>query len=387
MDETCNQKIASPTSSSPVSTLDNVITYALLGVVISGGETKGECMKFWTKAWTMAREIGLHREDSDNCPRDTNPLSRPSDQFITPGLMNHLAREEIKEERRRTWWLLFIADRHLALCYNSPLNILDSECTVNQPLDDETWQDLDLQMNTYHTLPRSRGPATKMTGTGLFEYFLPLMAVLGDIVDIHHLSNHPRFAGTIDMEAPIRRVEQSLEIYQASLKAFEQSILLRFSDMDQPLMASSPQTIFTATRKPQQWSAEQVRYKTVIAYSNHLLHVLYILLHGPWDPMTMLDSAEQRIVQSNRSFVKCAQHAISAASSVSEILKFDPELSFMPYLFGIYLMHGSFTLLIFADKIEIATSETVSHACETMIRAHEVCVTTLNTEYQVSCTL
>jgi hypothetical protein len=41
--------------------------------------------------------------------------------------------EEVKEERRRVWWLLYIADRHLALCYNTPLKILDIECHSYQP--------------------------------------------------------------------------------------------------------------------------------------------------------------------------------------------------------------------------------------------------------------
>jgi hypothetical protein len=83
------------------------------------------------------------------------------------------------------------------------------------------------------------------------------------------------------------------------------------------------------------------------------------------------------------SFVKCASHSVSAAEAVSQILRFDPELSFMPYLFGIYLLHGSFILLLFADKMQIEANPTVRQACETMIRAHEVCVATLNTEYQV----
>jgi hypothetical protein len=55
----------------------------------------------------------------------------------------------------------------------------------------------------------------------------------------------------------------------------------------------------------------------------------------------------------------------------------------MPYLFGIYLLHGSFVLLCCADKVKMEEDTTVRQACETIIRAHEVCVATLNTEYQV----
>lgn len=82
-------------------------------------------------------------------------------------------------------------------------------------------------------------------------------------------------------------------------------------------------------------------------------------------------------------FMKCAFHAIAASSAVSQILRRDPELTFMPYLFGIYLLHGSFILLLFADRMpQLGPNESVEKACETIIRAHEVCVVTLNTEFQ-----
>ena len=360
-----------------------MITYALLGVVVSGGERKGDCLKWWNKAWALAREIGLNREDDERQLQESNHAFGKNTTGNSSSWTS--ARdEELKEERRRTWWLLYIADRHLSLCYNTPLNILDSECLVYQPLDEQSWQDLDLTLNNDFQMQRSPGPFVTMTGVGLFEYFLPLMAILGDIIDLHHLRGHPRFGGNLDLESSVRQVEQSLAIYQASLKTFEDSVMFDLADIEPQLTCSSPQTIFNAYRDLRPWSAEQIHKKTVIAYSNHLLHVLYILLHGCWDPISMLDSVELSTAQSQSSFVKCATHAINAAGAVSEILKFDPELSFMPYLFGIYLLHGSFILLIFADKIEISTSETVSQACETMIRAHEVCITTLNTEYQVS---
>lgn len=81
--------------------------------------------------------------------------------------------------------------------------------------------------------------------------------------------------------------------------------------------------------------------------------------------------------------MKCVTHAVMAAKAIGEILEYDPELSFMPYLFGIYLLHGSFILLLFADTIDAATGAVIGQACETTIRAHEVCIVTLNTEYQV----
>ncbi len=83
-------------------------------------------------------------------------------------------------------------------------------------------------------------------------------------------------------------------------------------------------------------------------------------------------------------FVKCASHAIEASDVVAEIMRLDPELNFMPYLFGIYLLHGSFILLLFADRmLQLGQNTSVEQACETIIRAHEVSVVTLDSEFQV----
>lgn len=88
---------------------------------------------------------------------------------------------------------------------------------------------------------------------------------------------------------------------------------------------------------------------------------------------------------SSPGFIKCASHSIAASEAVSQILACDPELAFMPYLFGIYLLHGSFILLLFADRMpQIGLNESVERACEIIIRAHEVCVVTLSTQFQVS---
>jgi len=38
--------------------------------------------------------------------------------------------------------------------------------------------------------------------------------------------------------------------------------------------------------------------------------------------------------------------------------------------------------LLIADKLQVEASPSVVRACETIVRAHEACVVTLNTEYQ-----
>ena len=44
------------------------------------------------------------------------------------GNVSGVITEEEREERRRIWWLVYVVDRHLALCYNRPLFLLDIEC-------------------------------------------------------------------------------------------------------------------------------------------------------------------------------------------------------------------------------------------------------------------
>ena len=284
--------------------------------------------------------------------------------------------EEEKEERRRTWWLLYIADRHLSLSFNSPLTILDAECHLYQPLDDESWQNFDPDIRKV----RYYGPSTIFTGVGLFEYFLPLMVILGDLIDIHHRSYHPRFKN-LENVAAISQVESLLQAYEQSLKATQLS-----SPHMRPQFQASAFTDMQSnfdllnSHRASVESLADPRLKLVTAYATHILHVLHILLHGSWDPISMLDNLDNWTA--SPSFVKCASHSVSAANAVDQILKLDPELSFMPYLFGIYLLHGSFVLLCCADKVQME-EDTLRQACETTIRAHEVCVATLNTEYQV----
>lgn len=126
------------------------------------------------------------------------------------------------------------------------------------------------------------------------------------------------------------------------------------------------------------------------------MHVLHILLTGKWDPISLLDDNDLWI--SSQSFINATGHAVSAAEAINSILEYDPGLEFMPFFFGVYLLQGSFLLLLIADKLQVIplryfwwtnswqsqveASPSVVKACETIVRAHEACVVTLNTEYQ-----
>lgn len=245
------------------------------------------------------------------------------------------------------------------------------------------------------------GPPTLVTGTGFFEYFLPLMAILGDIIEVHHRRHHPRL-GMIDDTHSVAIISELLANCEASIQKLRREIdrieyttplpthgAVPIKDLisgySLPSMShTSPTTPAppTSTNISSKRAKDPSRLQLVTAYSTNILHVLHVLLHGKWDAISMLDDDDDWIT--SRRFNDCASHAIAASQAVSSILTFDPELTFMPYLFGIYLLHGSFILLLFADRMpQLGANQSVELACETIVRAHEVCVVTLSTEFQV----
>lgn len=208
------------------------------------------------------------------------------------------------------------------------------------------------------------------------------MAILGDIIELHHRRHHPRL-GDLDDTHSVMVISKLLADFELSLNGLGSDGPMRgFNDMPMGVPSNGGGGLASADAE-QQAQSDQSRVRLARAYSTHILHVLHVLLHGKWDAISMLDDGDDWIT--SKRFTECAAHAISASQSVSTILTLDPELTFMSYLFGIYLLQGSFILLLFADRMpQLGPNESVEQACENIIRAHEVCVVTLSTEFQVS---
>jgi len=256
------------------------------------------------------------------------------------------------------------------------------------PLPETIWEDLDL-IGSKQLPTRIIGPPVVASGTGFFEYFLPLMAILGDIIEVHHRRRHPRLGAQEDTFS-VAVIQDLLANYELSLNALPTDPSLNGQPFGMPTQTSrdlgagiaTPAIHHSTVPRPAIETGDQSRVRLVKAYSTHILHVLHVLLHGKWDAISMLDDGDDWIT--SKRFTECASHAISASQSVSTILTIDPELTFMSYLFGIYLLQGSFILLLFADRMpQLGPNESVEQACENIIRAHEVCVVTLSTEFQV----
>ena len=406
----------------PAGLVDDVLTFILLSIAVSGGDFKSDCFKWWSKAIRLALSLKLHRED-ERCAATVAPCVNPLCSCRRDPETDSIANLESREERRRVFWMLYCLDRHLSLSFNTVLYIPDSYCEVYgknrassspspqscvlndrhvpAPLPEAIWENLD-SIPTRDLPTRVIGPPTTVSGTGFLEYFLPLMAILGDIIEIHHRRQHPRLGGLDDSQA-VRAVTDQLANCERSIDRLAREIdggdylapsassrsvpsihdLTNGSSSGIGVLNPTPPLARAAAAPPPSHATRGgSRLKLATAYSTLILHVLHVLLHGKWDAISMLDDDDDWITSPR--FNSCATHSIAASEAVSSILQSDPELTFMPYLFGIYLLHGSFILLLFADRMpQLGPNQSVEQACETIIRAHEVCVVTLSTEFQV----
>lgn len=373
-------------SDSPVGDLDDIATYMNLGVVTSASEFKAASLRWWNAAWSLARELKLGRELPQDVPTERDQPTNENgdvDMAMSDGVNSgvHMPAaspslalvEEMREERRRLWWLLYMIDRHLSLCYNKALFLLDNECEdLYHPVPDTVWQASEFY--TGSSAPKRKGLTFQCTGHDVYGFFLPLMTILGDIIDLNHARNHPRFGQRHSASWDVHESEiiLQLEKYAYSLQEFktQQGFGDQNGEVGNP--ASEPMDPVRS-----EWYHQT---RKVVAYGTHILHVLHILLHGKWDPVSLLEDDNLWIC--SPSFLAATSNAVSAAHAVEEILELDPDLSFMPYFLGIYLLQGSLILLLLADKLQVDTNDGVIKACETLVRAHEAAVVTLNTEYQ-----
>ena len=427
----------------PAGSLDDVITYMHVASIISASEQKAASMRWyesfpftttlqlliliiarWHAAFTLARELKLNQEMAvheihANPDDPTSPsIERAVNSFHSPGnasapasllrcttdcvcqQMNplderNMVTEEQREERRRAWWLLYIMDRHLALCYNRPLALLDAECEdLLLPLDEESWQ----SGNIHTDSPKPDGcqctasgrenkrltfPTFACTGPSIFEFFLPLTIILGELIELNQAKNHPilglRLQSRDVWDVSVAEIVRQLDCYEASLRNFGANAPIPPQSYNHPHLQHS--TLDQAPHLTQSNAHDAISLnQTVIAYASHVLHVLHILLIGKWDPVTLFEDTD--FWTSSSAFAAATSHAMAAAESVEQILLYDADVSFMPYFFGIQLLQGSFMLLLIVDRLQAEAGEGIIRACETVIRATEACVVTLSTDYQ-----
>lgn len=113
----------------PAGVVDDVLTYILLSIAVSGSDFKSDSHKWWSKATRLAFSLKMNRED-ERCPGPVSPCANPLCACRREQDPLTLESVENREERRRVFWLLYALDRHLSLSFNTILSIPDSYCEV-----------------------------------------------------------------------------------------------------------------------------------------------------------------------------------------------------------------------------------------------------------------
>jgi xylanolytic transcriptional activator XlnR len=396
--------------------LDDIITLLHLVTVASANEQSLSFVEWWDIACKIASSINLGTEISETdmqafstefCSvRNSGnseesyatglaspPLDWPLYQKEDRGWNNESRNDtcvaetiwEYQEERRRVWWLLYVLDRHLALSFNRPISLRDSQCpNLLHPMEERIWQasrdpNQGRHQKNVECPPRRRGPVFECTGLHFAGFFLPLMTILGRIVERRTakggcLSKLFRTDGSFG-SAELERISRMLESYERSL-----------SDLESQLSPSSASAESVSPRFPV-WaemsdrSGELFEPTTIAAYARCVMHVLHVLLRAKWDPTSIFE--DQDLWISSRSFGRAMSSALSASKAIENILVHDPGFTYMPYFIRVYLVQGSLIPLLAVETLGSDCNSSVIRACQMIVKAHEACVMTLDSEFQV----
>ena len=117
-------------------TLDDVVTYLHLVSVISATEHKNTSLQWWNAASSLAQDLGLYSEASSHLGLFLGGDQATSSGFDAALYQQGAAKQEDfslneherMEERQRTFWMMHMLDRHLALCTSRPIFFLSKDC-------------------------------------------------------------------------------------------------------------------------------------------------------------------------------------------------------------------------------------------------------------------
>ncbi|KAL4938776.1 hypothetical protein BDV06DRAFT_231528 [Aspergillus oleicola] len=348
--------------------VDDVLSYVLLTCVISGTKFREDCLKWWNKAVLLVKMLGLNSE------------ARIAEQTPYSQQMSLAARED-HEERRRIFWLVYALDRHFALLFHEPLHIHDFEGQVLYPLPEWIWRNLD-KIPLDDIPPRFCGPPTQVTGTGFFEHFLPTMTILGGVLELRSRNQHPRLGGLNEIhmastvETMLADFEYGLEMLQA-IRTPVQPVLPGETSL---MLPESPAS-FGCLLEGQEEACGQQQADIVTAYSRYMVRILRLLLYKRTDSASMVENIPECTF--TPQLLSCDSNSILIGDSIAHILEVDNELEFMPFVFGIYLFHGSISFLSQIDQLSrFRVQDLTRQGFEAIVRANEIAVRSLDTSFQ-----
>lgn len=288
--------------------LDDVISHIQLASILSSSKYQKKSIEWWSATYQLARQLRLNEEH----------------------LLDITAEE--REERRRTWWLLYCVDRHQALSVRKSLSFRDAESDeLQQPCDEGLWNGTD---DLPPPAPGRCGIAYRVTDCSFFGFVLPLMCVLGEIIELYNLQESGQGADIASKRAVI---QQHLDSYDESLSECTYD------------------------------SDEAQLYK---CYAKHTVSTLHILSVGKWDPLDALADVEESGL--SQEVIYSAAMATVAANTIQEIQLIDPEFDFMPLFFGTFMLQCSFPLLLLMKTFGTQSDENIIGGCEIIMEAYTI---------------
>lgn len=288
--------------------------------------------------------------------------------------------EEQREERRKVWWLLYIVDRHLSFCFHRPTVLSYQECEdLLLPLDEEPWQAGDIHSNSSsfsgpkclspgHKGTRNEWPNHDHGDTSMLGFFLSLATILGRILDLNQTRSRLRPESHTHLEQ-VWTAQRGEVLFQ--LKEYESSIEAWKASVSKPRVSLSP-------LKPTETTENKWLAQTMRSYALYYIEVSRSLLTAMEHPVPSQEQQRPWITPSK--LTSAMPHLLKSADSLRQILSLDPDLSFMPFFFGHYLLRSGFFFLDVLEKQQ-DKGEPMLSACEVVLRAAESFFITMNVWY------
>ena len=288
--------------------LDDVISHIQLASILSSSKYQKKSIEWWSATYQLARQLRLNEEHKLD-----------------------ISAEE-KEERRRTWWLLYCVDRHQALSVRKSLSFRDAEShELLQPCDETLWNG---PGDFSPPASRTTGITYRITDCSFFGFILPLMSVLGEIIELYNLQEAGQNA----------HVEPKRLVIQHHLDSYDESLSECTYESDEAQL-----------------------YK---CYARHTVSTLHILSAGKWDPLDVLADVEESGLST--AVIYSAAMATIAANTIKEIQLLDAEFDFMPLFFGTFVLQCSFPLLLLMKTFGTQSDENIIGRCEIIMEAYTI---------------
>lgn len=285
-------------------TLDDFIVVVHLGFFMPWLSYPIDSVYWWEFGYELGLELKLLSDD----PRDS---------------------EEVKEEKRRAWWGLYILDRLTAICFNKDVVIQDDECLdVYLPGDESQWVHYTDPIRPAElNLTRVKSVRFDQVSDGIYGWFLPLAKLMGAFVQYKSICQNG-----VDDSKKFALKNQLIASANANLEAISKNELVAYT-------AGCPE-------KEKSYSLDMCCAK----YINLVLGFVLEDIEG-WEVLGDLDKSP-----SEAQYQRLAQ----CIQILEEILKLDEDLHRYPFLISFFLFLLGVSILSILNDIRSADHTNVT---------------------------